>query len=188
MRRYSMNMSLLGPTRRQRRYSCRPHCPNTRVHAFLPCACDQHAASSASSALHNGRQSNVTAAQPRQILHVSSKEQDHAVPGRVQLYQSMRSSMGRFPLLSATLALGFGATLPRHVAPTESHLQQVQQARHGGEEQHAVPGRVQLDQHAVQRGQLATAPRQLARVRARRLNVAQVRVVAHLRNRAIGTS
>ena len=52
---------------------------------------------------------------------------------------------------------------------------------HGGEEQHAVAGGVQLDEEAVENLHLAALPHQQRWVKVRVARVAQHRMVAHLR-------
>lgn len=70
----------------------------------------------------------------------------------------------------------FGAKAP----PSEVGLQQVQQAGHGTEQQHSVPGAVQLDEQPVQHAQLATLPQQLCLVCPPVWWIAQGRVITHL--------
>jgi hypothetical protein len=72
------------------------------------------------------------------------------------------------------------ALLRPPATPRQVDLQQVQQLSHGGEEQHAVPRRVQFDQHAVEHLKLAAAPHQHRAVD-EELRVAETWVVAHLR-------
>ena len=65
-------------------------------------------------------------------------------------------------------------------APAQVGLQQVQELGHGGEEEHAVARRMELDQHAIQDLELAAAPHEHRRVVVVGGRVAQARVVAHL--------
>jgi hypothetical protein len=70
-----------------------------------------------------------------------------------------------------------------HLPVVEVVLDQVQQLRHGGEQQHPVLAEEELHQHAVQPVHLATLPHVEVGGPNILHGVAEVRVVAHLHNK-----